>query len=179
MLAIFCVLTHLLSLFISPPACFLFSSSPSSLLSSRLMSLLQCSFISHLLFDHLSCPPFYPSICLLPTVNFLISLPFLPHFLYLSFSSSPSDCSERVIPPFISESEVSGASQGAGAGGVGRSYGRGGADPQQQALYRQCWYGHTHTHTCQHRLIKLSWCTTSDSRICLIPVDVRLKQVLF
>lgn len=156
MLTISCVLTQLLSFFfVSPPVIFFsFSTSPSvsTRLSSPLMSLAHCSFFLLCAYSCWFFPLFLPPL-LLPLTTFSL----------LIFWS------ECVIPPaFFSESKSAGASEGAGAGGVWRSYGRGGTDPQQQALYCQCWYGHTHLNR-----LELSWYLNSDfdstiTYVCLI-----------
>lgn len=145
------------SFFISPPACFLFSllhhSSLYSCFHSPFISChVSCSMLFYFtppLLSFVSFPPFLLqsaySYCHPPSSHTLyIFFTYLPPLLLSLSSSSPPGWSEYVIPPAFSESEGAGASEGGGAGGVRRSYSRGGTDPQQQALYRQCWYGHTH-----------------------------------
>lgn len=65
----------------------------------------------------------------------------IPPLLLSLLTTSPPGWSECFLPP---ESEDAGASEGAGAGGFRRSDSRGGADPKQQALHRQRWYGRSH-----------------------------------
>lgn len=70
------------------------------------------------------------------TTNSLLSL---AHLLLLHYMPSW----QHPFSAFIAEPEGSGASEGAWAGGVRRSYSHSGANYQQQALYRQCWYEYT------------------------------------
>lgn len=114
--------------------------------------------------------PSYPQYCLL--------------LIHLFCLCMPSGLSECVIPPALSsESEGAGTPEGAGAGGVRRCYSCGGADSQQQALHRQCWYVNmlkwawvVKLFIIVFNLIETSFINNKSSWLCSVqPIDIQFS----